>query len=97
MRSLGGVPLYSGFMYAAVGSYVCQAWRRFDLRITGYRARTTALVAGLVYLNFFTSHVIWDLRLPLALRPAARDLADLGALHRRHAAATRCRSRCPSS
>ena len=65
--SIGGVPLYSGFMYAAVGSYVCQAWRRFDLRITGYRARRTALVAALVYLNFFTSHVIWDLRLPLAV------------------------------
>ena len=65
--SIGGVPLYSGFMYAAVGSYVCQAWRRFDLRITNYRAGTTAGVAALVYLNFFTSHVIWDLRLPLAV------------------------------
>jgi uncharacterized membrane protein YoaT (DUF817 family) len=65
--SIGGVPLYSGFMYAAVGSYVCQAWRRFDLRITGYRARTTAGVAALVYLNFFTSHITWDLRVPLAL------------------------------
>ena len=65
--SIGGVPLYSGFMYAAVGSYVCQAWRRFDLRITGYRVRRTAVVAVLVYLNFFTSHVLWDLRLPLAL------------------------------
>jgi uncharacterized membrane protein YoaT (DUF817 family) len=65
--SIGGVPLYSGFMYAAVGSYVCQAWRRFHLRITGYRPRSTALAAALVYLNFFTSHVIWDVRLPLAL------------------------------
>src|SRR5215207_6037352 len=65
--TIGGVPLYSGFMYAAVGSYVCQAWRRFHLRITGYRPRSTALVAGLVYLNFFTSHVTWDVRLPLAL------------------------------
>jgi uncharacterized membrane protein YoaT (DUF817 family) len=65
--SIGGVPLYSGFMYAAVGSYVCQAWRRFDLRITGYRARTTAGVAALIYLNFFTSHITWDVRVPLAL------------------------------
>lgn len=65
--SVGGVPLYSGFMYAAVGSYVCQAWRRLDLRITGYRTRRTAAVAVLIYLNFFTSHVMWDLRLPLAL------------------------------
>ena len=67
LATIGGVPLYSGFMYAAVGSYVCQAWRRFDLRITGYRARATACVAALVYLNFFTSHATWDLRLPLAL------------------------------
>ena len=65
--SIGGVPLYSGFMYAAVGSYVCQAWRRFDLRITGYRPRATAAVAALVYLNFFTSHLVWDVRGPLAL------------------------------
>ncbi|WP_369141104.1 DUF817 domain-containing protein [Modestobacter versicolor] len=66
LAAVGGVPLYSGFMYAAVGSYVCQAWRRFDLRVTGYRARSTAVVAALVYLNFFTSHVLADVRLPLA-------------------------------
>src|SRR4051812_13115760 len=65
--SVGGVPLYSGFMYAAVGSYVCQAWRRFHLRITGYRPVATAVVAGLVYLNFFTSSVTSDVRLPLAV------------------------------
>jgi uncharacterized membrane protein YoaT (DUF817 family) len=67
LASVGGVPLYSGFMYAAVGSYVCQAWRRLDLRISGYRALSTACVAGLVYLNFFTSHVWWDVRSALAL------------------------------
>jgi uncharacterized membrane protein YoaT (DUF817 family) len=67
LATVGGVPLYSGFMYAAVGSYICQAWRRMDLRITGYRARTTAGVAALVYLNFFTSHVTADVRVPLAL------------------------------
>jgi uncharacterized membrane protein YoaT (DUF817 family) len=65
--AIAGVPLYSGFMYAAVGSYVCQAWRRLDLRITGYRARSTALVAALIYLNFFTSHVTQDVRLVLAV------------------------------
>ncbi|MCZ8214962.1 MAG: DUF817 family protein, partial [Cyclobacteriaceae bacterium] len=26
------VPLYSGFMYASVGSYVCQAWRWHKLK-----------------------------------------------------------------
>jgi uncharacterized membrane protein YoaT (DUF817 family) len=67
VASIGGVPLYSGFMYAAVGSYVCQAWRRFSLRITGYRAWATAGVAVLIYLNFFTSHLVRDVRVPLAL------------------------------
>jgi len=28
-----GVPLYSGFMYASVASYLCQAWRRLDVRL----------------------------------------------------------------
>jgi uncharacterized membrane protein YoaT (DUF817 family) len=67
VATIGGVPLYSGFMYAAVGSYVCQAWRRLDLRVTGYRPWATASVAALVYLNFFTSHVTWDARVVLAL------------------------------
>jgi uncharacterized membrane protein YoaT (DUF817 family) len=67
LATIGGVPLYSGFMYAAVGSYVCQAWRRLHLRITGYRPWATAGVAALIYLNFFTSHVTVDVRLALAL------------------------------
>ena len=29
---IAGVPLYSGFMYSAVGSYVSQAWKIFKLR-----------------------------------------------------------------
>lgn len=28
-----GVPLYSGFMYASVASYICQAWRRLHLQM----------------------------------------------------------------
>ena len=67
VATVAGVPLYSGFMYAAVGSYVCQAWRRFDLRITDYRPAATAAVAAAVYANFFTEHVWLDLRLPLAV------------------------------
>jgi uncharacterized membrane protein YoaT (DUF817 family) len=66
VATIGGVPLYSGFMYAAVGSYVCQAWRRMHLRITGYRPWATAVVAALIYLNFFTSHVTVDVRIVLA-------------------------------
>ncbi|GAA2719479.1 hypothetical protein GCM10010439_05140 [Actinocorallia aurantiaca] len=64
---IGGVPLYSGFLYAAVGSYVCRAWRLFDLRLVAYRTRTTALVATAIYINFIAHHWFVDLRVPLAL------------------------------
>jgi len=60
---LGGVPLYSGFMYAAVGSYLVRVYRLFDLRFARYpRPWLTAVVAVLIYLNFFTHHWIVDLR-----------------------------------
>lgn len=62
-----GVPLYSGFMYAAVGSFICQAWRRFDLRVTGYRAVPLTILAIAAYLNFFMHHWIWDLRWLIAI------------------------------
>lgn len=63
---IGGVPLYSGFMYAAVGSYIARAWRLLDLRLTRYRPWPTAVLAALVYANFITHHVIVDLRVVLA-------------------------------
>lgn len=58
-----GVPLYSGFMYASVASYLCQAWRRFDLRLLHVppHAFQWALAAG-IYLNFFSHHWLPDLR-----------------------------------
>lgn len=60
---VAGVPLYAGFMYASVASYVCQAWRRFDLQIFGWPgARWAAPFAVLVYGNFFTHHWLIDLR-----------------------------------
>lgn len=67
VTKVGGVPLFAGFMYAAVGSYICQAWRRFDLRVTGYPAPATTLVALAIYANFFTHHWIVDLRVALAV------------------------------
>lgn len=67
VTKLWGVPLFSGFMYAAVGSYICQAWRRFDLRVAHYPAVPTGVVAVGIYANFFTHHWTVDLRLPLAV------------------------------
>lgn len=58
-----GVPLYSGFMYASVASYICQAWRRFDLEISDWpKSIYTVFISLSIYLNFFTHHFIWDLR-----------------------------------
>jgi len=58
-----GVPLFSGFMYAAVGSYIIQAWRLFDLRIKHHPPYwMAATVAILIYANFFTHHFIGDFR-----------------------------------
>lgn len=62
VTKVAGVPLYAGFMYAAVGSYIVQAWRRFDLRVTDYRPVPLTILAVAAYLNFFTHHWIWDLR-----------------------------------
>jgi uncharacterized membrane protein YoaT (DUF817 family) len=62
-----GVPLFSGFMYAAVGSYLIQAWRLFDLRIRHHPPHVLAsLVALAIYANFFTHHYIGDFRWTLA-------------------------------
>ncbi|MYM91332.1 DUF817 family protein [Rugamonas sp. FT82W] len=64
---LWGVPLFSGFMYAAVGSYIIQAWRLFDLRIRHHPPYWMAvLIAVLIYVNFFTHHYIGDYRWYLA-------------------------------
>jgi uncharacterized membrane protein YoaT (DUF817 family) len=58
-----GVPLYSGFMYASVGSYVCQAWRWFDLRLENWPGIIVASSISIgIYLNFFTHHFIYDFR-----------------------------------
>ncbi|MFJ8694576.1 DUF817 domain-containing protein [Streptomyces roseolilacinus] len=76
LTKVAGVPLYGGFLYAAVGSYVCRAWHLFDLRVLGYRATVTAVLAGAVYVNFLTHHWLPDLRWPLA---AGLLLATAGA------------------
>ena len=62
-----GVPLFSGFMYAAVGSYIIQSWRLLDLRIRHHPPYwMAAVIAILIYANFFTHHFIADLRWYLA-------------------------------
>ncbi|UVI34587.1 DUF817 domain-containing protein [Brevibacterium spongiae] len=63
---IGAVPLFTGFMYAAVGSYIVRVYRLFDLRFTHYPPRwLTAVIAAAIYINFFTHHFIVDFRLVL--------------------------------
>ncbi|WNS45995.1 DUF817 domain-containing protein [Paenibacillus sp. MMS20-IR301] len=58
-----GVPLYSGFMYASVASFMCQIWRRLKMDMTGWPGLAAAgLLGGAIYLNFFTHHFIPDFR-----------------------------------
>ena len=65
---IAGVPLFTGFMYSAVGSYIARAWRVMDLRFTGYPpAWQTGVLAAAVYVNFFTHHYTVDLRWPLVI------------------------------
>jgi uncharacterized membrane protein YoaT (DUF817 family) len=58
-----GVPLYSGFMYASVASYLCQAWRRLKVELVRWPPLWAVVpLAVAIYLNFFTHHFVPDIR-----------------------------------
>lgn len=60
---IGGVPLFTGFMYAAVGSFIARAIRIFDISFAPYPPfPATVLLALAIYVNFFTHHYFWDIR-----------------------------------
>jgi len=63
---IGGVPLFSGFMYASVGSFMARAIRLFDMRFAPYPPYWASLLfAGAIYMNFFTHHFGPDIRIEL--------------------------------
>lgn len=63
LTKLLGVPLYSGFMYASVASFLIQVWNRLDLRLERWPSlRWVASLGTLIYLNFFTHHFTADIR-----------------------------------
>ena len=65
---LMGVPLFSGFMYASVGSYIARVIRIFDMRFAPYPSFFPTLVlAGAIYVNFFAHHYFPDIRIGLFL------------------------------
>ena len=58
-----GVPMFSGFMYAAVGSYMVRVIRIFDMRFAPYPPLwPTWILAIAIYVNFFAHHFGPDLR-----------------------------------
>jgi uncharacterized membrane protein YoaT (DUF817 family) len=60
------VPLFSGFMYASVGSYIARVIRIFDMRFAPYPPFwITTVLAVSIYLNFFSHHYLPDIRLAL--------------------------------
>jgi uncharacterized membrane protein YoaT (DUF817 family) len=60
------VPMFSGFMYAAVGSYMARVIRLFEMRFAPYPPFAATLVLALaIYVNFFSHHYLPDIRLAL--------------------------------
>ena len=63
LLKLWDTPLFSGFMYASVGSFIARVIRIFDMRFAPYPPLWMTFTLGtLIYLNFFTHHYIWDAR-----------------------------------
>ncbi|MCB9809068.1 DUF817 domain-containing protein [Candidatus Nomurabacteria bacterium] len=57
------VPLFAGFLYASVGSYIARAWRIFSLSFSKYPPMIyTITLAFFSYINFITHHFIYDIR-----------------------------------
>ncbi len=60
---IGNVPLFTGFLYSAVGSYIARVSRIFEFSYSHYpKISYTYLLVFCIYLNFFTHHYFMDLR-----------------------------------
>jgi uncharacterized membrane protein YoaT (DUF817 family) len=63
---IGGVPLFTGFMYACIGSYIARATRLLNMRYSHYPPIwATWVLAGSAYANFFSHHFFLDIRIVL--------------------------------
>ena len=61
--ALAGVPLFSGFLYSAVGSYISRAFTFLKLSYENFPAYYHLwILAVLIYINFFTHHFTYDIR-----------------------------------
>lgn len=63
---LATVPLFSGFLYSAVGSYISRAFTFLKLSFTNFPPYYHLwILSGLIYINFFTHHYFFDIRYAL--------------------------------
>ncbi len=63
LLKISNVPLYSGFMYASVASFMIQCWRLMRLQLEHWHSRVVPWVLALaIYINFFSHHVLPDAR-----------------------------------
>ena len=61
--ALATVPLFTGFLYSAVGSYISRAITLMHLRFVAFpHYRHVWILSGLIYINFFTHHFVVDAR-----------------------------------
>lgn len=61
--ALATVPLFTGFLYSAVGSYISRAFMFLKLSYEHFPAYFHLwILATLIYLNFFTHHFFFDIR-----------------------------------
>lgn len=57
------VPLFTGFLYSSVGSYLARVWRIFDFQFSYFPKKKYAFILVItIYINFFTHHFIYDFR-----------------------------------
>ncbi len=61
--AIGTVPLFTGFMYSSVGSYIARAWRINNFKFYKLPSKKILFLLGLsIYVNFFTNHFTYDVR-----------------------------------
>jgi hypothetical protein len=52
MFRIAGVPLFTGFMYFCIGSYICRAWRLFGFRFSHHPPRGSLVALSLAIYAF---------------------------------------------
>jgi uncharacterized membrane protein YoaT (DUF817 family) len=63
---IGAVPLFTGFMYSCIGSYLCRAWTLFHFEFSRHPPRWALIALSVaIYVNFFSHHYLPDIRLAL--------------------------------